>query len=341
MLSNSYNTGIDKSYATTNTTLTGGSLNGSYGYGRTREQQLTEKIVDTLVSCGFFEAITYSFESPSDMDLLRVAEDSPLRNQVKISNPLGDDTSVMRTTMLPSMLRIAARNSNRGVPAAKVFEVAYVYIPDEDPANLPEERKTLCGFSYDNTASDSKTIFYEVKGIIEEVTTILGIRSVSFEPLTDDPSFHPGRSAKLIVNGKCCGKFGVIYPEAAENFDAPSKSVFFEIECKALTSAAKTERVYKQLPKYPGIARDIAVMVDKSVPVGEIIKTCKSAGGKLLKEVEFFDVYEDSKLGADMKSVAVSLMYRDDSKTLTEADIKESYDKILERLAKNYNAKLR
>ena len=124
-------------------------------------------------------------------------------------------------------------------------------------------------------------------------------------------------------------------------FDAPEKAVFFEIECNALTNAAKTERVYKQLPKYPGIARDIAVMVDKSVPVGELIKTCKSAGGKLLKEVEFFDVYEDSKLGADMKSVAVSLMFRDDNKTLTDADIKDSYDKILERLAKNYNAKLR
>ena len=243
--------------------------------------------------------------------------------------------------MLPSMLRIAARNSNRGVPAAKVFEVAYVYIPDADPANLPEERKTLCGFSYDNTVSDSKEIFYDIKGTIEELCAILGIRSVSFEPLTDDPTFHPGRTASLIINGKKCGKFGVVFPETADNFDAPEKAVFFEIECNALTNAAKTERVYKQLPKYPGIARDIAVMVDKSVPVGEIIKTCKSAGGKLLKEVEFFDVYEDNKLGADMKSVAVSLMFRDDNKTLTDADIKDSYDKILDRLAKNYNAKLR
>lgn len=309
--------------------------------GRTREQALTEKIKDTLVSCGFFEAITYSFESPSDMDLMRVAEDSPLRNQVKISNPLGDDTSVMRTTMLPSMLRIAARNSNRGVPAAKVFEVAYVYIPDADPANLPEEKKTLCGFSYDNTVADSKELFYDIKGTIEELTALLGIRSVSIEPLTDDPSFHPGRTASLIINGKKAGKFGVIFPETADNFDAPEKAVFFEIECDALTNAAKTERVYKQLPKYPGIARDIAVMVDKSVPVGELIKSCKSAGGKLLKEVEFFDVYEDSKLGADMKSVAISLMFRDDNKTLTDADIKDSYDKILDRLAKNYNAKLR
>ena len=153
--------------------------------------------------------------------------------------------------------------------------------------------------------------------------------------------YFPGRTASLIVNGKKVGKFGVIFPETADNFDAPEKAVFFEIECDALTNAAKTERVYKQLPKYPGIARDIAVMVDKSVPVGEIIKTCKSAGGKLLKEVEFFDVYEDAKLGNDMKSVAVSLMFRDDNKTLTDADIKESYDKILDKLAKNYDAKLR
>ncbi len=309
--------------------------------GRTRAQSLTEKIKDTLVSCGFYEAITYSFESPSDLDLLKIAEDSPLRNQVKISNPLGDDSSVMRTTMLPSMIRIAARNSNRGVPAAKVFEVAYVYLPDEDPANLPEERQTLCGFAYDNTVSDSKSIFYEVKGIIEELGAVLGLRSLSFETCTDDPSFHPGRTASIIVNGKKVGVMGVIFPEVANNFDAPSKAVFFEIQNKALTDAAKTDRVYKQLPKYPGITRDIAIMVNKSVAVGDIIRTCKSAGGKLLKEVEFFDVYEDAKLGADMKSVAVSLTFRDDNKTLADNDIKDSYDKILERLAKQYDAKLR
>ena len=308
--------------------------------GRTREQSLSEKIKDTLVACGYFEAITYSFESPADLDLLRIPEDSTLRNQVKISNPLGDDSSVMRTTMLPSMLRIASRNFNRGVSAAKVFEVAYVYLPDEDPANLPEERKTLCGFAYDN-AVDSKDVFFETKAAIEELASVLGIRSFAVEALTDNATFHPGRTASILVNNRKVGVLGVIHPETAANFEAPTKACFFEIEVDALTNAAKTDRVYKQLPKFPGITRDIAVLVAKNVAVGDLLKACKSAGGKLLKEVEFLNVYEDAKLGDDIKSVAISLTFRDDNKTLADADIKDSYDAILAKLDKQYGAKLR
>jgi len=309
--------------------------------GRTREQNLAEKIRNTLVSCGFYEAITYSFESPADLDLMKVAEDSDLRKQVKISNPLGDDSSVMRTTMLPSMLRIAARNSNRGVPSAKVFELAYVYIPDADPANLPEERPTVSGFYYDNTVGDSAGIFYHVRGIIEELGKVLDIRSLAFEPLTDNPSFHPGRTAKILVNNKECGVIGIIHPEVADAFEAPEKACFFEFESMAFINAAKTERVYKQIPKFPGISRDIAVVVNKDVAVGDILRTCKSAGGKLLKEVEFFDVYEDSKLGDNKKSVAVSLIFRDDTKTLADTDIQAPYDAILAKLEKTYDAHLR
>ncbi len=309
--------------------------------GRTRDQELAEKIKNTLVSCGFYEAITYSFESPSDLDLLKLHEDDPRRKQVKISNPLGDDSSVMRTTMLPSMLRIAARNSNRGVSSAKVFELAYVYIPDEDPANLPEERPTVAGFYYDNSIGDSAGIFYHVRGIIEELGKILDIRALAFEPLKDDPSFHPGRTAKILINNKPCGVIGVIHPEVADAFEAPERSCFFEFEAKAFINAAKTDRVYKQIPKFPGISRDIAVVVDKSIAVGDILRTCKSSGGKLLKEVEFFDVYEDMKLGDNKKSVAVSLIFRDDSRTLTDQDIREPYDNILNKLEKTYDAHLR
>lgn len=309
--------------------------------GRTREQNLAEKIRNTLVSCGFFEAITYSFESPSDLDLLKVAEDSPLRRQVKISNPLGDDSSVMRSSMLPSMLRIAARNSNRGVPSAKVFELAYIYIPDEDANLLPEERPVVSGFFYDNSVGDSSSIFYHVRGIIEELGKVLDIKSLCFEPLTDDPSFHPGRTASILVNNRKCGVIGIIHPEVADNFEAPEKACFFEFEANAFINAAKTERVYKQIPKFPGISRDIAVVIKKDVAVGDILRTCKSAGGKLLKEVDFFDVYEDAKLGDGMKSVAVSLIFRDDNKTLSDADIKAPYDNIIAKLEKQYDAHLR
>ena len=309
--------------------------------GRTREQSLAEKIRNTLVSCGFYEAITYSFESPADLDLLKRSSDDPLRRQVKISNPLGDDSSVMRSTMLPSMLRIASRNFNRGVISAKVFELAYIYIPDEDPSKLPEERPMVSGFYYDNVIGDSASIFYHVRGIIEELGKVLDIRSLSFEPLTDDPSFHPGRTAKILINNKVCGVIGIIHPEVADAFDGPQKACFFEFEANAFIKAAKTERVYKQIPRFPGISRDIAIVVDKNTAVGDIIKTCRSSGGKLLKQVEFFDVYEDAKLGENKKSVAVSLVYRDDNKTLTDADIVDSYNAIIAKLEKEYDAHLR
>lgn len=308
--------------------------------GRNREQELLEKIRNTLVACGFYEAITYSFESPIDLDMLRVPADSALRNQVRISNPLGDDSAVLRTTMLPSMMRIASRNNNRGVSKAKVFEAAYVYIPDEDSEKLPYQKSVLCGFAYDN-AVDSKDTFFELKADILELAAVLGIRSIAFEALTDNDTFHPGRTASVLVNNRKIGVLGVIHPETASNFDVPERACFFELEVEALTAAAKTDRVYKQLPKFPGITRDIAVVVQKTCAIGEIIKVCKSSGGKLLKEVEFLNVYEDAKLGDDVKSVAVSLTFRDDNKTLADGDIKSSYDAILAKLEKQFGAKLR
>ena len=132
--------------------------------------------------------------------------------------------------MLPSMLRIASRNFNRGVISAKVFELAYIYIPDEDPSKLPEERPMVSGFYYDNVMGDSASIFYHVRGIIEELGKVLDIRSLSFEPLTDDPSFHPGRTAKILINNKVCGVIGIIHPEVADAFDGPQKACFFEFE---------------------------------------------------------------------------------------------------------------
>ena len=310
--------------------------------GRNKEQQVTEKIRNTLVSCGFFEAITYSFESPSDLDKLRLPADSPLRRQVVISNPLGDDSSVMRTSMIPSMLRIASRNANRGTTKAGVFEAAYVYLPDEDPTKLPYERRTLCGFFYNtDSAADSADMFYHVKGVIEELLTVLGIRSYGFEQLTDNLTFHPGRTATLSVNGREAGVIGVIHPETAENFDCPEKLCIFDIDIEKLIAAAKSARVYKPLPRFPAITRDLSLIVDRSVEVGQIIKTAKKAGGNLLKEVNFLSVYEDfNKLGGK-KAVAISLVFRADDKTLNDSDITPSYDAILDALAKGHDAKLR
>jgi phenylalanyl-tRNA synthetase beta chain len=268
-----------------------------------------------------------------------VAEDSILRNQLKISNPLGDDTSVMRTTMLPSMLKIAARNYSRGVGEAKVFEVAYVYLPSGVEGELPEERRTLAGFAYG--IKDGAALFYDTKASIEELFKVLGIRSYGFEPLTDDPTFHPGRTANIIVNGKVCGKLGIIHPDVAAGFETPSETCAFEIYVPQLVAASKKDRVYKQLPKFPGISRDLAVTTESQVTVADIIKTAKSAGGKYLRDVKMFDVYTGDKLGEGLKSVAISLSFRADDKTLSDDDIKKDIDSIISKLESKLGAKLR
>lgn len=308
--------------------------------GRNHEQQIVEKVRNIMVDCGFYEAISYSFEAPTDLDLICLPEDSKLRKQVVITNPLGDDSSVMRTSMLPTMLRIAGRNYSRSVKEASIFEVAYIYLPDEDVNKLPEERQILAGFSYDVNKDSSET-FYEVKGIIEEICQILGIKSLVIEACTDNPSYHPGRTAKITIAGKTCGVFGVIHPDVADNFDCPKGTVAIEIETSQLIKAAKTARTYKQLPKYQGLTRDLAVIVNKSVAVGDILRTAKSAGGNLLESAEFFDVFEGAQVGENLKSVAISLVFRSPDKTLSDNDVKDSLDKIIAKLGKQYDAKLR
>ncbi|MBP5261662.1 MAG: phenylalanine--tRNA ligase subunit beta, partial [Clostridiales bacterium] len=310
--------------------------------GRTYSQNIVEKICNTLVSNGYFEAITYSFEAPSELDNLRIPSDSRLRKQVKISNPLGDDTSVMRTSMIPSMLRIAARNSSRGVQSAKVFESAFVYLPDDDINNLPEERRMLSGFNYSNFVSvNNAKMFYDTRDVIEELFKVLGIKSYSFEPCQDDPSFHPGCTASVIINGKPCGVIGIIHPDVASAFDAPEKTCVFDIEVAPLVKASHLDRTYKSIPKFPAIPRDLSLLVSKDVSVNKIIKTAKSAGGKHLEDCEFFNVYEDEKLGKDVKAVAISLTFRSPDKTLADSDIAPDIANILSKLEEKCGAKLR
>ena len=310
--------------------------------GRTYSQNIVEKICNTLVSNGYFEAITYSFESPSELDNLKLPEDSPLRRQVKISNPLGDDTSVMRTSMIPSMMRIASRNYNRGVLSAKVFETAFVYLPDEDINNLPEERRMLCGFNYSGYIADNNAKqFYDTRAAIEELFKILGIKSYAFETLNDDPTFHPGCTAQIIVNGRKCGVIGIIHPDVAAAFDAPARTCVFDIEVEPLIKASRMDRTYTSIPKFPSIQRDLSLVVSKDVSVSKILKTAKSTGGKYLEECEFFNVYEDSKLGDDVKAVAISLTFRAPDKTLADNDISDDINKILSKLEEKCGAKLR
>lgn len=310
--------------------------------GRTPAQLTVEQIKDVLVAQGFYEAITYSFESPKEMDKILLSSDDPNRRQLVISNPLGEDFSVMRTSMVPSMLRIAATNSSRSVNDASIFEIAYVYLPDEDSAKLPEEKRMLSAFSYDqNELSMQPDAFYRMKGVVTELCANLGIKNVAFEPVSDIPYLHPGRSASVVINGRSCGLIGYVHPQAAENFEAPEMTVLLLLEVEAVIKAATQKRAYKPLPKFPGITRDIAVILDAGIPVGSIEKILKKKGGKFIESYSLFDVYTGAQIGESKKSVAYSLVFRSPERTLTDSDILTAYTDIIAALEKELGALLR
>jgi phenylalanyl-tRNA synthetase beta chain len=310
--------------------------------GRTHAQIVVEKVKDVMIAQGYFEAITYSFESAKDNDRIMLSQNDPLRRQIVIKNPLGEEYTVMRTSMIPSMLRIAATNSSRSVASASIFEIAYVYLPHADPSMLPEEKRMLSAFSYDTkTESGSADLFFSIKGVVTELCANLGIASLSFEPVSDITYLHPGRSARVLIQGKTCGYIGYVHPEVADNFEAPDTTALLVLEMDAVIQASTQKRPYTPLPKFPGISRDIAVTIDAGVPVGFIEKIIRKQGGKYLESFLLFDVYTGKQIGESKKSVAYSLQFRSVERTLTEADILDAYNNIIASLEKEIGAQLR
>jgi len=310
--------------------------------GRNRDQLIIEKAKDSLVSQGLFEAITYSFESPKESDRLMLQENDSLRNQVIIANPIGEDFSVMRTSMIPSMLRIAGRNARRSVTNAGIFEIAYVYRPVSDAAVLPDEKQTLSVILFDvNEDYDSAGLFFRMKGIVSAMFSLLGIEDYEYRSASDISYMHPGRAAAIIVSDTVCGHFGYVHPDVASNFEAPNSSVILELQMKPVVAAASERRTYKALPKYPGISRDLAMTVNRDVSVGSIEKLIKKYAGEFLEYCTLFDVYQGKQIDENMKSVAFSLFFRSSDRTLNEVDIKDAMTCILLHLSDDIGAKLR
>ncbi len=310
--------------------------------GRTFEQNVIEKIKDTMVSQGFYEAITYSFESIRDCDRLMLPQDHFLRKQVVVRNPLGEEYSAMRTSMVPSMLRIAARNANRSVSDGSVFEVAYVYWPSDQADQLPTEKRILSAVIFDANASSSDTsMFFRMKGAAEKLFSELRTGSPDCVRLSDCPYLHPGRAASISFDGTVIGQIGYIRPEAAEQFEAPESSVILVIETDELIKRTSSSVTCVPLPKYPGIARDLSVLVDKDIPVGTIQNLIRRNAGEYLETCTLFDVYSGKQIGENKKSVAFNLYFRSPDRTLTESDIKESMTLVLKILSGELGAQLR
>ena len=303
--------------------------------GYSPEMELEAKVGRQCRAMGYNEIITYSFVSPASLDQIRVAADSPLRNMLKIQNPLGEDTSVMRTIVLPSMLDILSRNNAYHNKSVRLYEIGKVYMPVEGQV-LPEEPKMLVLGAYG--AGEN---FFTLKGELEAVFAALRTKKVSYKSVSNNPSFHPGRCAEVSMDGVVLGYMGQIHPLVAANYGMECEVYCAEINFTKLHDMLLPDATYTPLPKYPAVTRDLSVVCDEALTVAEAEAAITAAAGKLLRSVKLFDIYRGANLGEGKKSLAFSLELRADDRTLTDADTEPVISKVLAALETQCGATLR
>lgn len=302
---------------------------------KTERQQAQDKIMETLTAMGLYEIYTYTFTSPSIFDKLNVPAESALRTAVKISNPLGEDTSIMRTTTISSMLDILSRNYNYRNASAKLFEIGKVFIPTEE-GKLPDEPFKITMGMYGGGVD-----FFDLKGICEGLFKNLNVENVKYAAVTDNPTFHPGRCAKVKAGSKTLGIIGEIHPAVSRKYGIDTPVYIAELDFENVFLNIKTDIKFKELPKFPAVTRDIAMLVDKTVPVADIEEIITKASGKLLETLTLFDVYEGEQIPDGKKSVAYSAVYRASDRSLTGEEVQKVFDKAVKNLEHQLGAQLR
>ena len=313
------------------TTFRGAATEGGY----MEAMKLENRAGSLCRSLGYSEILTYSFVSPSIFDQIRLPEDSSLRNAMRIQNPLGEDASIMRTVALPSMLAILARNNAYHNDAVKLYELAKVYLP-KPGQTLPDEPKHLVLGTYGEHED-----FFKMKGEIEAFLRGMNVPEARYTAEKHDPTFHPGRCARVSVGGVDLGCFGQIHPLVARSYGIDGEIFAAELNFTALLSLQLPEKTYTPLPKYPAVTRDIAVVCGEAVTVAALSDCIRAAGGKLLRSVELFDIYRGKGIASGSKSAAFRLTLRADDRTLTDADSDGVVSTVLAALEKELNAKLR
>lgn len=298
----------------------------------TEKQKFERKIMNAMTAAGAYEITTYSFISPKYFDKIRLPQDSPLRNTVTIMNPLGEDTSVMRTTLLPSMCEVLARNYNNRNAEVCLFELGSEYIPNG--GELPDEPVRLSVGAYGGDMD-----FYGIKGIIDALFENIGVEDAEYTAADENAfpeaeAFHPGRRAVIIKDGKAIGIVGELHPETVENYGIGVKAYAAKLNVTELLDAATAVKTYKPLPKYPATTRDLAIVCDESLPAGEIEKVIKSAVGNILESVTLFDVYQGKQILSGKKSVAYTISMRSHEGTLTDEQADAAVKRVLKELAK-------
>lgn len=324
------------------TPLNGVSLQG----GKSPEHMLEDKIREAMLGFGLYETITYSFINSKAYDAFNLAEDDQLRSSIVLANPLTEEQNVMRTTLIPSLLQVVATNLTRQVKNVEIFEIGAVYLPESLPLEkLPMEQMTL---AVALTGKTEKTLwgatlepdFFSIKGLLEALLHSLGIKDYSFVR-ANKTYLHPGRSAKFILAGEEAGILGEIHPDTAENYQINQKTYVLELNLAKVFAQINLVHKYQQLPKYPAITRDLALVLPKEVPAEKLEEIISQEGRKLIEQITLFDLYQGNQVAEGYKSLAYSISYRSAEKTLTDEEVNNIQEKIIKRLENELHASLR
>ena len=280
---------------------------------------------ETAEFCGFSEGMTFSFESPKVFDKLRLDADDPLRQAITIANPQGEDYSIMKTTPLNGMLVSLARNFNRRNKDVKLYEMAKIYLPKSLPLTEYADERVQFTLGFYGEGD-----FFTMKGVVEEFLERAGMHDiVDYDPYAGKSFLHPGRQANIIYQGKVIGYMGEVHPEVCENYDLKTRAYIAVLDMPVITEMATFDRHFKGIAKHPAVNRDISMVVKKDILVGQIEKVIREKGGHHLESYHLFDIYEGSQIKPGYKSVAYSITFRANDRTLEEKDITAAMDKII------------
>lgn len=311
---------------------------------RNKEQKIENKIQDVLIYNGFSEIYTYGFLSEKDLEKSKINKET-IENSIKIINPLGDEFRLMRPTTIPSMMQILAGNNNKKNQNVKLFDISKNYRNingQVEKGEVPLQENILTIGMYGENVD-----FYILKGIIENILETANVNHYDIEKETTNESYHPGRCANLKVGNDVIATFGEVHPEVLMNYEINKRVYLAELNITKIVKYSRVNKKYEEVPKFPAVERDIAIMVDESIEVGElekaITKKCKKLlkGKKSLEELKLFDIYRDAKLGENRKSVAYSLIFRDKTKSLSDDEINPVMEEVIKELEEKFGAELR
>jgi len=323
------------------------------GWGGIHVQEILTR--ELLTSYGAMEVLTYTLISSNDLDLLNMPLDSELRNGIKVSNPMSEDHVMLRTTMLPSILKVISTNVNRKNDNVNVFEIGKIFNYTEILKNSGSmekgtkpaiETKILAGGitgSRVNQSWLSKTIpydFYDAKGMIEGLFAEIGVCNVQFVKSLHY-ALHPGRTCDVKIDDIVIGYLGELHPSVAENYGVPKRTYVYELNYEKLVEKCSKVIKYRPIPKYPAVQRDIAILVNKDICVQDVESKISVVGGELIESVKLFDVYEGAQVAQGMRSLAFSVTYRAADRTLTDEEVEKVHSKVVSALEETYSASLR